>query len=95
MNKETHIVSLVVHALPDQIDAIITKASSLPQAECHREDQCNKFVVVFEAEKEGDISSIMDDITHWQGVMSVQLCYHHCEPEASLLEEIDHAIYTS
>ena len=95
MNKETHIVSLVIHALPDQIDEIILKAEKMPQAECHREDQFNKFVLVFEAKKEGDISSIMDDITHWQGVMSVQLCYHHCEPEVSLLEEIDHAIYTS
>ncbi|HIM08850.1 MAG: chaperone NapD [Gammaproteobacteria bacterium] len=95
MSKETHIVSLVIHALAKDIEIIILKAEKLPQAECHHEKQHNKFVLVFEAKKEADISSIMDDITHWQGVMSVQLCYHHCESETSLLEEIDHAIHAS
>ncbi len=98
MNKELqeiHIVSLVIHALPEHIDDVVNKAGKLPQAECHREAQHNKFVLVFEAEKESEISSTMDDITHWQGVMSVQLCYHHCEPDGSLLEVIDYATHTS
>ena len=70
MNKELqeiHIVSLVIHALPEHIDDVVNKAGKLPQAECHREAQHNKFVLVFEAEKESEISSTMDDITHWQG----------------------------
>jgi periplasmic nitrate reductase NapD len=95
MKMETHIVSLVIHVLPDRIDDVILRASKLPQAECHREDKHHKFVLVFEVTEESKISSIMDDITHWQGVMSVQLCYHHCEPEASLLEEIDYATHAS
>jgi len=95
MSNDTHIVSLVIHALSDRIDEVIKKASSLPQAECHREGQYHKFVLVFETEKESEISSYMDEISYWQGVMSVQLCYHHCEPSESLLEEIDYATHTS
>ncbi len=95
MKKQTHIVSLVIHALPDDIDQIIEKAGKLPQAGCHRDKQHNKFVLVFEAKQESEISSAMEDMTHWQGVMSVQLCYHHCEPIESLLEVIDYATHTS
>lgn len=95
MSKETHIVSLVIHVLPDHKDEILRKASALPNSEYHHEKHHNKFVLVFETGRQSDISDYMNEMTYWPGVMSVQLCYHHCESEESLSEEINHAIDTS
>lgn len=95
MSKETHIVSLVIHVLPEHKDEILLKATVFPNSECHHEKQHNKFILVFETERQGDISDYMDQMTHWPGVMSVQLCYHHCESDESLSEEMNYAINTS
>jgi periplasmic nitrate reductase NapD len=95
MNDDIHIVSLIIQTRPVYKDEILYKASKLPHAECHSNNEDYKFVLVFEAESEAELSSQVDDINNWKGVLSTQLCYHHCEPNESLQEEIQYANYTS
>ena len=95
MSDDVHIVSLIIHVLPEYKNEVLRKANNMPQAECHSNKEDNKFVLVFEAESDVVLSSNMDEINNWQGVMSTQLCYHHCEPIESLEEEIHYATHTS
>lgn len=95
MSDDVHIVSLIIHVLPEFKNEVLNKASNMPQAECHSNIEDNKFVLVFEADSDAVLSSSMDEINNWQGVMSVQLCYHHCETNESLQEEIQYANQTS
>ncbi len=95
MNDDIHIVSLIVYASPEYIDDVLAKANKLPEAECHSNEGDHKFVLVFEAESESALSNQVNEINNWKGVLSTQLCYHHCEPNESLLEEIQYATHTS
>jgi len=91
MNRETHIVSLIVQLVPEYKDEIIKKASLIPLSEYYTDSHVHKLVIVFEAESESTLSTWFDDINNWQGVLSTQLCYHHCESNESLQEEIQYA----
>lgn len=95
MNEDVHIVSLIVYVNPEYLDAVMDNANKLPHAECHFDKEGHKFVLVFEAESESALSSYVDQLNNWNGVLSTQLCYHHCEPNESLLEEMRYATYTS
>ena len=95
MSDDVHIASLIIHVLPEHKNEVLSHANKMPQAECHSNKEDNKFVFVFEAESDAVLSSSMDEINNWQGVMSVQLCYHHCETNESLQEEIQYANQTS
>ncbi len=91
MSDDVHIVSLIIHVLPEYKNEVLNKANNMSQAECHSNKEDNKFVLVFEAESDAVLSSSMDEINNWQGVMSAQLCYHHCETNESMQEEIQYA----
>lgn len=79
---------MVVHVRPEFRDEILEKANRLLNAECHHDDNRHKIVLMFEAESDDALSSGMNTINSWRGVLSSQLCYHHCEPLESLEEEI-------
>ena len=95
MIHDIHIVSLIIYANPEYIDDVLAKANKLPEAECHSNEGDYKFVLVFEAESDSALSTQVNEINNWKGVLSTQLCYHHCEPNESLLEEIQYATHTS
>ena len=95
MKNETHIVSMIIYTRPEYLDEILAKASKLPEAECLSSIKEHKFVLVFEAESETGLSCFMDEINSWKGVLSSQLCYHHCETNESLQEEINHEIHAA
>lgn len=95
MDNDVHIVSLIIHARPENKDEVMAEANKLPQSECHSGNDDHKFVLVFEAESEATLSSWINEINEWNGVLSSQLCYHHCESSESLQEEIQYATHTS
>lgn len=95
MNNEIHIVSMVIYCLPEKINDAILKAKELAQAECYAGENQNKFVLVFEAASESEVSNQMDQINKWDGVLSAQLCYHHCETSESMQEEINHETHAA
>lgn len=91
MDEEIHIVSLIIYLIPGYKKEILHKAHKLPQAECHTDDETHKVVLVFEVESEAGLANAIDEINSWQGVLSTQFCYHHCESNESLQEEIQYA----
>lgn len=95
MNSELHIVSLVVHCSPQKLDAVLAKAQRLPQAEYYFNQGQYKFILLFEAASESALANQIDQIATWPGVLSAQLCYHHCEPIESLHKDIHYEPYTT
>ena len=95
MNNETHIVSMIIHARPEFMDDFLAKAGKLPKAECHTSIKGHKFILVFEAGSEIELSGFISEISTWKGVLSAQLCYHHCETSESLQEEINHETHAA
>ena len=95
MHREIHIASLLLHIKSAEVVSLVERLSSLPRAEHHLHDDGHKMIVVFEANSESMLSSVINDIGSYPGVLSAQLCYHHCEPVESLEEEMENAIYTT
>ena len=91
MLKDIHIVSLMIQVRPEYKQAVIDKAVDIPSAEYFSDEGVNKLVLVFEADSESELIAQIDKINSWQGVLSSQLCYHHCEPNAALQEEMSYA----
>lgn len=80
--RDIHICSLVVHARPEQLDAVADAVARLPGAELHGRDPAGKLVVTFETETEDDIVARMNAIGDISGVLSTSLVYHHHESES-------------
>ncbi len=95
MNNETHIVSLILHVKPEKSGLILDRASALPKSECLNDPDTGRLVLVFEAGSDDALSDWIRQINDWPGVLSSQLCYHHCESDESLNEEMENVIHTS
>jgi periplasmic nitrate reductase NapD len=80
--REIHICSLVVHAWPEQLDAVADAVAALPGAELHGRDPAGKLVVTLETETEDDILSRMNSIGDIKGVLSTSLVFQHHESES-------------
>ncbi len=91
MQNDIHIVSLIVQVKPEYKDDFIKKASALPDSEYYTDEGVCNVVLVLELDSESELLCIIDEINSWQGVISTQLCYHHCESKDSLQEEIHYA----
>lgn len=92
MNDEIHIVSLIIYCAPGYTNSIIKQASALPHSECHYEQGINKIILLLEAESGARITGYIEEINAWHGVLTAQLCYHHCESSESLQEELHNEV---
>jgi|TARA_B100000959_G_scaffold76812_1_gene81602 nitrate reductase NapD len=88
VNEEVHISSIVVQGNPVQVDTIAAMIGELPRAEISLSTGQGKLIVLLEANNESEIAERVALINAIEGVLSVALIYHHCEPSDSLEEEI-------
>ena len=88
MNEEVRISSIVVQGNPVQVDTIAAMIGELPRAEISLSTGQGKLIVLLEANNESEIAERVALINAIEGVLSVALIYHHCEPSDSLEEEI-------
>jgi nitrate reductase NapD len=80
--REIHVCSLVVHAWPEQLDAVAEAVAGLPGAELHGRDPAGKLVVTLETDTESDILDRMNAIGDIKGVLSTSLVFQHHESES-------------
>lgn len=88
MTGEVHISSIVVHVLPERMEAV--RASILERGgEIPVEDPNGKIVAVIETGDETGVSSFAEEITFLDGVLSANLVYHMIdEPDAQAGESL-------
>ena len=89
MEQEVHIAGIVVHALPEQLDAVIACIRSVPSATVHGSSPNGKIVVTLETEHSRRTLDYMDAIRALPGVANVALVYQHAESADALEQEIE------
>jgi periplasmic nitrate reductase NapD len=88
-----HIAGLAVLTRSEQFADVKAELATLPGVEVPVADPAGKLVVVLEAADEAVILSAIQQIHAIDGVLTVNLVYHHCEDAAALAQEVDHAHY--
>jgi nitrate reductase NapD len=76
---ETHISSLVIHALPARLDAVQRAIARMPGAAIDATSPAGKLVVTLETASEQDIASHLGQIQSIKGVLAATLVYHQVE----------------
>jgi periplasmic nitrate reductase NapD len=76
---ETHISSLVIHALPAGLDRVQDEIARLPGATIDASSPAGKLVVTLETASEKDIASHLGRIQSIKGVLAATLVYHQIE----------------
>jgi nitrate reductase NapAB chaperone NapD len=88
MTNEIHIAGVVVRVRPEQFSEVMARTAAWPEAEVHSGAATSKFVVVLEAASAAEIQSLTERMSSWQGVLAVNIVYHHHESPESLAEEL-------
>ncbi len=78
---ETHVSSLVIHIRLENVARARDALAAMPGLEIHAEAS-GKLVITLETSSEADIVTRMNEISMYEGVMSVALVFHHFEPAA-------------
>jgi|tagenome__1003787_1003787.scaffolds.fasta_scaffold19793404_2 periplasmic nitrate reductase NapD len=76
----SHLVSLVVHARPDELGAIRAALTEMRGVEIHGESDAGKMVITLETANDHDIVEAMGVIGELPGVLSTALVYQHSDP---------------
>ncbi|RLQ87924.1 chaperone NapD [Notoacmeibacter ruber] len=84
---EHHLSSLVVHALPAQLDAVARQVED-EGFEIHGRSETGKLVVTCEADHQRAMSDAITRIQLLPGVVAATLVFHHVEPDSSIEEAI-------
>ncbi|GHA19343.1 chaperone NapD [Oceanisphaera arctica] len=77
--NEVHISSLVVHAVPQHLNAIKRQIEAFDGAEIYGESAAGKLVVVIETRNQGYITDTIDAINQLDHVLSTALVFHQIE----------------
>ncbi|MBD9654555.1 chaperone NapD [Pseudomonas sp. WHRI 8822A] len=78
MDVPLHIASFIVHARPEQLDAVLANLRLLDDLEVHQHSPDGKAVVVIEAVDEQRILQRIDQVNALPGVLNAALIYHEC-----------------
>ena len=88
MSDEIHIAGVVVHALPQAVEAVRDAIARMPGADVHGASRDGKLVVTLEASSAREIAGCIDQIQQLSPVLSASLVYQHNEPREAMMEEI-------
>ncbi|PZW69781.1 periplasmic nitrate reductase chaperone NapD [Pseudomonas sp. URMO17WK12:I1] len=78
MDAPLHIASFIVHARPEQLDAVLANLRLLDDLDVHQHSREGKAVVVIEAVDEKLILQRIDQVNALPGVLNAALIYHEC-----------------
>ena len=86
---ETHISSLIVYCSAVAMESVNAMLNTFPELEVVLADVATgKLVVLTETETMNDIKDVISQIQRIEGVLAVNMIYHHAESPASLHEVI-------
>lgn len=89
--QEWHIAGVLVHALPDHLDAVRDAIAGMTGAEIHAASDTGKLVVTLEAPTSRGIAAHLTYLHQLEGVMTATLVYQHNEDARDMDEEVTNA----
>lgn len=84
--REVHITSLVVQAVPERVGDVAARLDGTNGLEVNRTEERGKLVVLLETPSLADVTDQVDAIRGLPGVINVTLVYHQTE-DAALLDQ--------
>jgi nitrate reductase NapD len=88
MTPQLHIASLVVHARPQRVAALVAHIGTLPGACVHGHNALGKLVVTLEALQEAALLDTLGRIQRADGVLSATLVYQCVDSLEAMNEEL-------
>jgi nitrate reductase NapD len=90
---ELHIASLVVHAVPRQVQRVTQLVAAIDGAQVHGSSAAGKLVVTLEAASMGEMTAKVSAIQHAEGVLSAAMVYQCVDSLEAMNKELadDHA----
>ncbi len=76
MSEEIHIASMIVHVLPEHLQALQRWIESQPDVEIRADSPQGKLVLVVERAHQREILGVIDDVEQQTGVLSCTMVYH-------------------
>ena len=77
--SEYHISSFVIQVRPETAPTVINQLLGKPGVELHHRTDHGKLVITFESTQSDFISTLTEEISRWQGVLSCNLVFHQYE----------------
>ena len=90
MSAELHIAGVVVHAYPQSMQRVAAAIEGVSSAEVCATSNDGKLVVTLEASTAHEITTRIDQIQQFEGVLSASLVYQHSESFEAMMEEVTH-----
>lgn len=76
MSEEIHIASMIVHVLPEHLQALQRWIESQLDVEIRADSPQGKLVLVVERAHQREILGVIDDVEQQTGVLSCTMVYH-------------------
>ena len=80
---DCHLVSLIVHARPERLSAVLDELAALPGVDLHGHTPIGKIVITIETSNGDDLVLLMGRIGELAGVLSTALVFQHAETPAA------------
>ena len=80
---DPHLCSLIVHARPGRLTAVLDALRALPGVDVHGHNPIGKVIVTIEAASGDDIVVLMGRIGELDGVLSTALVFQHAATPAA------------
>lgn len=93
INQEEHIVSAIVHARPEELEAILAEIDQHPNMECAAWDEKGKLVLLVTTTSQRSAAMYIEQMQLRPGVLSATMIAHHFESTTELdqpAEVFDH-----
>ncbi len=88
MEPEVHIAGVLVHALPERVEAVACALAGWPGVEVPAASEAGRLVVVCECASDAAIVALIARIRELAGVVDAALVYQHAESARAMEEEI-------
>ena len=88
MSPELHIAGILVHARPEALPRVAESIADIPSARVHAVHAEGRLVVTMEAATAIAIHECIERTRRLPGVLMASLVYQHCEPLATMNEEV-------
>lgn len=74
-----NIAGIVIHSLPDQINAVESKLWAIPGVEVHGISEAGKLIITVEHDEHRAMADTISEVSSMEGVLSAAMVYQHSE----------------
>lgn len=74
-----NIAGIVVHSLPEHLDAVQSRLALIPGVEIHGMSDAGKLILTVEHDAHREMADTIDKVSAMEGVLNAAMVYQHSE----------------